>query len=115
MCALHKCDTPLCVRPDHLFVGSKADNTQDMMAKGRWRKPPALRGVANRAHSSPEIMPRGEKHRQAKLSDVQVLEIRAAYRSGTPGMKAALARRYGISKTHVARILDGRSRAPIAA
>jgi hypothetical protein len=31
----HSCDTPLCVRPDHLFVGTPADNHADMVAKGR--------------------------------------------------------------------------------
>jgi HNH endonuclease len=35
-CILHRCDTPACVRPDHLFEGSKADNTRDMVLKGRW-------------------------------------------------------------------------------
>jgi hypothetical protein len=32
---LHRCDTPACVRPDHLFLGTRRDNTHDMMAKGR--------------------------------------------------------------------------------
>lgn len=32
---LHRCDTPLCVRPDHLFLGTARDNTQDSIAKGR--------------------------------------------------------------------------------
>jgi hypothetical protein len=31
----HRCDTPLCVRPDHLFVGTKRDNSQDALRKGR--------------------------------------------------------------------------------
>lgn len=33
----HRCDVPLCVNPDHLFVGTQKDNIADMMAKGRWR------------------------------------------------------------------------------
>lgn len=31
----HRCDTPLCIRPDHLFLGSHADNMADMAAKNR--------------------------------------------------------------------------------
>lgn len=31
----HRCDVPLCVRPDHLFLGTNADNIADMIAKGR--------------------------------------------------------------------------------
>lgn len=34
-CVLHHCDTPRCVRPDRLFLGTIADNTHDMIAKGR--------------------------------------------------------------------------------
>jgi hypothetical protein len=35
MRVLHKCDTPACVRPDHLFIGTQRDNIRDCIAKGR--------------------------------------------------------------------------------
>ncbi len=34
---LHHCDVPACVRPDHLFIGTQADNIKDMQSKGRMR------------------------------------------------------------------------------
>lgn len=60
----HTCDTPRCVNPAHLWVGTRSDNMQDMLAKGRsrWKVPPA------------ETRPRGEQHwisrKRAALKDV---------------------------------------------
>ena len=59
-CVLHRCDTPACVRPDHLFLGTRRDNIADMVAKGRQRG--AL----------------GENNPKAKLTTQQVLAIREA-------------------------------------
>lgn len=35
LCVLHKCDVRPCIRPDHLFLGTRGDNARDAMSKGR--------------------------------------------------------------------------------
>lgn len=39
VCVLHRCDNPPCCNPDHLFLGTRPDNSADMARKGRGRKP----------------------------------------------------------------------------
>ena len=38
MVVAHRCDTPLCVKPSHLFATTQAGNLADMVAKGRSRR-----------------------------------------------------------------------------
>ena len=59
LCVLHRCDTPPCVNPSHLFVGSHAQNMADMVEKGRVSR---LYGDKNGARLHPERLPRGDKH-----------------------------------------------------
>lgn len=82
----HHCDNRRCVRVDHLFLGTNAENVADKVRKGR--------------QSTIRLF--GEAHGGAKLTTQQVLEMRAA--SGT--MKA-LAKRYGVSRASVCRIRKG--------
>jgi hypothetical protein len=82
LCVCHVCDNPTCVRPDHLFLGTNADNIADKVAKQR--------------------QTRGEKHRNTHLTDCQIKEIRLACESGE--RQASVGRRFGISQSTVSSI-----------
>lgn len=84
---LHKCDTPLCVRPDHLFTGTQKQNIADMFGKGR-------------QHDR-----RGEKASHAKLTDSDVRAIKAL--NGVKGC-VAVAREFNISHSVISNIWSGK-------
>jgi hypothetical protein len=68
---LHRCDHPGCVNPDHLWLGTHAENDADREAKGR-----TARGLKSGRHTKPESTMRGEAHGRAKLTDGDVVTIR---------------------------------------
>lgn len=79
----HRCDNPACVNPDHLFVGTNAENTADKVAKGR--------------------QTRGEMQPNRKLT----LEQARAIRQSTD-RSDELARRYAVTRRHINNIRSGR-------
>ncbi|HEY3498039.1 MAG TPA: HNH endonuclease signature motif containing protein [Polyangiaceae bacterium] len=85
----HSCDNPACVRPDHLFLGTKGDNTADMMRKRRHR----LRVL------------RGEAHGGSRLTERLVAEIRARRESGR--LLRELAADYGMSTSQIWNVVSG--------
>lgn len=89
---MHACDNRLCIEPTHLSAGTQRQNMDDMMSKGR------------------KAVLRGEKHGMARLTEVQVREIRRRYkRYDRTSSAAVLAREFGISQQSVADMLRGKS------
>lgn len=99
-CVLHKCDTPPCVRYDHLFLGTNAENSTDRHSKGRDDIRYLKRG----------IILLGERNGRAKLDDAAVAYIRENYvlmsrEFGT----VALGRRFGVSNALVGLIVRNKN------
>lgn len=90
---LHRCDNPPCTNPEHLFIGTHADNMADANRKGR------LDGRPNR--------PLGEAVGTSKLTGEQVREMRRL--AGDGWTTKALAERFGVCADNV-RLIKSRRR-----
>ena len=88
MCVCHKCDTPLCVNPEHLFVGTASDNMRDAIKKGRLKR-------------------RGDDSPRRILSEADVKRIRKLRRAGRSGKN--LAKEYGVCQSTIASANTGRN------
>lgn len=86
LCVCHTCDNGLCVNPDHLWLGTYADNSRDMVKKGRGKSPEGLRNP------------------HARLNPDIVREIRSSPLKGNQ-----LAKKYGVSRAIIYDVLHGRS------
>lgn len=82
MLVMHTCDTPACVNPGHLRVGSAADNSEDMVSKSR--------------------QSRGAAHGRSKITESDVIRIRELYAVGGP--MAPIARALGIHHSTALRV-----------
>ena len=90
----HRCDVTECVNPSHLFLGTRRDNIQDAVRKGRMAT-----GSRQGAYTMPHRRPRGCGHGMAKLTEAQVIAIRADTRR-----RRFIAADYGIAATYVNQI-----------
>lgn len=89
MVVRHKCDTPLCVNPHHLDIGTVADNMRDMVERGR----------------APVRDQRGERNGAAKLTAANVETIRELIEMGQTN--TAIAARFGVSHSLISNIRRG--------
>jgi len=95
----HRCDTPSCVNPDHLFAGTQTDNMRDAARKQR-----TASGERSGSKRHPQRLTRGEQHPSAKLTDELVRTIRRRY--AEDGVSCiALGREYGVSHTVISDIV----------
>lgn len=86
MYVCHSCDVRNCVNPDHLWLGTAAENQQDMAAKGRTKSP------------------------AKRLSDETVSLIRASCMNAT---HKEVASQFGVTRSYVTRIANGVRRAGV--
>ena len=94
----HRCDNPSCVRPNHLFLGTQADNTHDAINKKRLNNS-------------------GENNGRAKLTLAQVREIKEVYVhsprgqaiQGKENSQASLASLYNVTRYAIRAIVNGKT------
>jgi len=85
----HKCDNPGCVNPEHLEIGTQAENVRDMVERSR------------------KVTVRGSKHKFAKLKEEDIPAIRQL--SGSGLTQAEIARMFDVDKALIWRILNKKS------
>lgn len=92
LCVLHRCDNPPCCNPNHLFLGTIADNNRDCAEKGR-----RAGGRPGNIHQLRSVARR--------LTDRQLAE--ALRRSQAGESSRSIARSFGVSHTTISRLVNG--------
>jgi hypothetical protein len=116
--ALHRCDNPPCVNPDHLFLGTHKDNTQDALSKGRFAvgdrnafhlyKDRVLAGQLKRLEAGPINHPSGDAHYLCKIPDAELPVI--FERAAAGDYQYVIAADYGVTQGTISKILTNRTR-----
>jgi hypothetical protein len=113
---LHKCDVPLCVNPDHLFLGTHDDNMADMKEKGRASAPTGdehwtrlhpesvARGPRNGMHGVKRV---GDESTHHHLMEADVRQIKARIAQGESD--AVIANAFGVRRGAIWFIRSGRN------
>lgn len=99
--ACHKCDNKLCVRPSHIFIGTRSDNMKDCVQKGRLRP---LNGCL--AMLKNRRVHHGINNHECKLTEEQALIARAC--PSRRGAATALAKKFQVSLPVICDIRQGR-------
>lgn len=101
----HLCNIPQCINVDHLSLGTPRENSDWMVQSGRspagerngsiLRPERLLRGANHPARIDPSYLSRGEAHHSAKLTEADVVEMRARHAAGEQAN--SLSREFGVS------------------
>ena len=96
----HHCDNPLCVNPEHLFLGTQSDNIRDAVAKGRM------------GTCAPRVR-HGEQNHAAKFTEEEVRQIRSQVAAGEATINGT-ARAYGVDRHTIRHMIHRRTWAHVA-
>jgi len=95
----HRCDTPSCVNPDHLYAGTAKDNCVDRDSRGRGR-------FFLRENGGPTRVATGVDHYKAKFTEDDIRNIRRMLSEGIS--QTAIGRKYGVAQAHISLIKSGK-------
>jgi hypothetical protein len=92
MIVMHSCDTPLCINPSHLSLGTQVENMADMRSKGR------------------EHHNQGDGNGRSSLCAADAADIRASYQRYSRNFgSTALAKKYGVSDQAILDVVSGKT------